>query len=301
MNEKEQHRASCKNWISTTIGEQVTLQRGFDITVKEQRPGKIPVISSGGISSYHDTATVDGPGVVIGRKGTLGTVFYLENDFWPHDTTLWVKDFHGNDPKFVFYFFKNLDVSRLNVGSANPTLNRNHVHPINTLWPPLIEQRTVARILGSLDDKIEANRRMNETLEAMARAIFKSWFVDFDPVRALAEGRAPAGMDAETAALFPDGFEEIEGRVVPSGWMVGSFDETIEVIGGGTPKTSVAEYWNGDIPWFSVVDAPVNSDVFVIDTEKKITKHGLEESSTKLLSIGTSIITARGPSGSAPS
>ena len=138
---------------------------------------------------------------------------------------------------------------------------------------------------------------MNETLEAMARTLFKSWFVDFDPVRARADGRAPAGMDAETAALFPDGFEEQEGRSVPAGWRTGTFDETIELIGGGTPKTSVAEYWNGIIPWFSVVDAPINSDVFVVDTEKKITERGIAESSTRLLPIGTTIITARGTVG----
>jgi len=83
--------------------------------------------------------------------------------------------------------------------------------------PPLPEQRAIARILGTLDDKIELNRRMNETLEAMARALFKSWFVDFDPVRAKAEGREPAGMDAETAALFPDSFEETELGEVPKG------------------------------------------------------------------------------------
>jgi type I restriction enzyme S subunit len=163
--------------------------------------------------------------------------------------------------------------------------------------PPLPEQRAIARILGSLDDKIEANRRMNETLEALARTLFKSWFVDFDPVRAKAEGREPAGMDAETAGLFPDGFEEKEGRRVPRGWRIGCFDETIELIGGGTPKTSEPEYWNGDILWFSIVDTPENSDVFVIDTEKKITKRGLEESSTRLLLKGTTIITARGTVG----
>lgn len=159
------------------------------------------------------------------------------------------------------------------------------------------EQRAIARILGSLDDKIELNHRMNETLAAIAHSIFKSWFVDFDPVQAKEEGRAPAGMDAETAALFPDNFEETELGIVPRGWRIGSFDETIELIGGGTPKTSVADYWNGNIPWFSVVDAPINSDVFVIETEKKITERGITESSTRLLPIGTTIITARGTVG----
>lgn len=173
----------------------------------------------------------------------------------------------------------------------------NRIKLFTFLLPSIPEQRAIARVLGSLDDKIEANRRMNETLEAIARAIFKSWFVDFDPVRARAEGRAPAGMDAETAALFPDSFEETEGRMVPKGWNVGSFDESIDLIGGGTPKTSNPEYWNGDVPWFSIVDVPKNSDVFVIKTEKMITERGIEESSTKLLPIGTTIITARGTVG----
>lgn len=232
MNKMIKHEAPPTKWISTTIGEQITLQRGFDITVKEQRPGKIPVISSSGFSSFHDTVAVNGPGVVIGRKGTLGTVFYIDAGFWPHDTTLWVKDFHGNDPRFVFYFLKNLDVTQLNVGSANPTLNRNHVHPIQTLWPPLPEQRAIARILGSLDDKLELNRHMNETLVAIASGIFKSWFVDFDPVRAKAEGREPACMDAETAELFPDSFEETELGGMPRGWVIKALYDCAQYING---------------------------------------------------------------------
>jgi len=173
------------NWIQTTLGDQATLQRGIDITKVEQRPGKVPVISSGGISSYHDTVGVKGPGVVLGRKGVVGSVFYVEEDYWPHDTSLWVKEFHGNYPRFVYYFFKSVapQIARMDVGSANPTLNRNHVHPMPIVWPPLAEQKAIAGVLGALDDKIELNRRMNATLEAIARALFQSWFIDFDPVR----------------------------------------------------------------------------------------------------------------------
>ncbi len=219
-------------WIRTTIGEQVTLQRGIDITKAEQNPGNVPVISSGGISSYHDTAAVSGPGVILGRKGVVGSVYYIESDYWPHDTTLWVKDFHGNYPRFVYYFFKYLTplITTMDVGSANPTLNRNHVHPIQILWPPLPTQRAIAHILGTLDDKIELNRKMNETLEAMAQAIFKSWFVDFDPVRAKMEGVEPAGMDAETAALFPGEFEIVDGREVPKGWRVVDLGDISDII-----------------------------------------------------------------------
>ncbi|MGO0307650.1 restriction endonuclease subunit S [Endozoicomonas acroporae] len=113
------------------IGDLVTLQRGFDITKKEQTDGPYPVVSSSGVNSYHYKPMVKGPGVVIGRKGTLGTAFYIESDYWPHDTSLWVKDFKGNDPKFIYYFLKSLPLKRLDSGSANPTLNRNIVHQID--------------------------------------------------------------------------------------------------------------------------------------------------------------------------
>lgn len=163
--------------------------------------------------------------------------------------------------------------------------------------PSLRDQDKVIAVLGSLDDRITLLRETNATLEAIAQALFKSWFVDFDPVRAKMEGRVPEGMDEGTAALFPDAFEESELGIVPREWRVQSFRETIRIISGGTPKTTKADFWGGDIPWFSVVDAPANSDVFVVDTEKHITEAGLNGSSTKLLPVGTTIISARGTVG----
>ncbi len=138
------------SWTESTIGDQVTLQRGFDITKDQQRDGQVPVVSSGGIRSHHDTSMVRAPGVVMGRKGTLGKVFYLEEDFWPHDTTLWVKDFKGNDPRFVHRFFEVLDVQGLDSGAANPALNRNQVHPLRVVWPPLGEQIALAERMENL-------------------------------------------------------------------------------------------------------------------------------------------------------
>lgn len=210
-------------WVDTTIGDQVLLQRGKDITKREQSEGQVPVVSSGGVSSFHAEAFAGGPGVILGRKGTLGTVFYIDGDFWPHDTTLWVKDFKGNYPRFVYYFFRSMasELLALDVGTANPTLNRNHVHPIDIRWPSLPIQKDIADFLGQLDDKIELNRRMNETLEATARSIFRSWFVDFDPVVAKAEGRQPARMSAETAALFPSAFDGSLRDPLPKGWHIG--------------------------------------------------------------------------------
>ncbi len=162
--------------------------------------------------------------------------------------------------------------------------------------PGIDTQKAIAHILGTLDDKIELNRKTNETLEAMAKALFKSWFVDFDPVRAKAEGR-PTGLPAEISDLFPDSFENSELGEIPSGWQCCPFTQLVDVISGGTPKTSVDEYWNGSIPWFSVVDAPSDADCWVIQTEKSITHLGLDNCSSKLLPLGTTIISARGTVG----
>jgi type I restriction enzyme S subunit len=137
---------------------------------------------------------------------------------------------------------------------------------------------------------------MNDTLEAISRVLFKSWFVDFDPVHAKAEGR-DSGLSERLTDLFSDSFETSEIGKTPKGWRIQSFADTVEILGGGTPKTSVPTYWNGDIPWFSVVDAPREGDVWVVDTEKKITGAGAENSSTKVLPEGTTIITARGTVG----
>lgn len=165
-------------WQESSLGKVVTLQRGFDITQAEQTNGIYPVVSSSGIKSFHNKWQVRGPGVVIGRKGTLGSVFYLVGDFWPHDTTLWVKDFHGNVPLFVFYYLKCLDLGVYDVGSSNPTLNRNHVHLLPACVPSPEEQQAIAAVLCSLDDKIDLLCRQNKVLESMAETLFRQWFLE---------------------------------------------------------------------------------------------------------------------------
>ena len=231
------------------------------------------------------------------------------------------------DPTYLSYFF-GLEsfkeyIRRIAVGATMPSINTKILSKVPIYYPDLSTQRAIAHILGSLDDKIELNRKMNETLEAMAQALFKSWFVDFDPVidNALAAGKPiPAELQAKAEvrkkkleekygtlaaarqalvdSIFPSEFIETEELgPIPKDWKVISLIEILQLIGGGTPKTSISEYWEGDIPWFSVVDAPNNSDVFVINTEKHISELGLNNSSTKLLSPGTTIISARGTVG----
>jgi type I restriction enzyme S subunit len=186
------------------------------------------VFGAAGQNGFHNKAIAKGPGIVVGRSGaSFGQVHYCVTDFWPHNTGLYVTDFRGNDPRFAFYFLKALDFSRYNSGSAQPSLNRNFIYPIEVQTPPLDEQRAIAHILGTLDDKIELNRQMNETLEAMARGLFKSWFVDFDPVHAKAEGR-DRGLPQPLADLFPDSFRDSELGEIPRGWELGRFGDAVE-------------------------------------------------------------------------
>ena len=288
------HGNAMSEWQETKLGNVIELKRGYDLPQSQRTYGNVPIVSSSGVSDFHNKAMVKAPGVVTGRYGTIGQVFYIEKDFWPLNTALYVRDFKTNDPKFISYLLKTLDFRAYSDKAAVPGVNRNHLHEAKVRIPPLPIQHAIAHILGSLDDKIELNRRMNETLEAMARALFKDWFVEFGPVRAKMEGRQPPGLSAEIAALFPDALDT-EGK--PVGWEMTSFAATINLIGGGTPRTAEPAYWGGEIPWFSVVDIPRDGDVFTIDTEKKITERGLSESATRLLSPGTSIISARGTVG----
>jgi type I restriction enzyme S subunit len=219
-----------EGWTRIPLGQFVTLQRGHDLPEEQRRTGRVPVLGSFGITGWHDASKAPGPGVTVGRSGaSFGVVSYSPVDYWPLNTALYVIDFHGNDPRFSYYLLKTLDFRSYNSGSAQPSLNRNFIHPVPVIVPPIAEQRAVAHILGTLDDKIELNRRMNATLEGIARAIFRSWFVDFDPVRAKMEGRDPPGLSADVAALFPSRLVDSMLGHVPEGWRIVPLPQVIDV------------------------------------------------------------------------
>jgi type I restriction enzyme, S subunit len=163
--------------------------------------------------------------------------------------------------------------------------------------PPPDEQRAIAHILGTLDDKIEVSRRMNETLEAMARALFKSWFVDFDPVRAKAEGRDP-GLPTPLADLFPARLVDSELGEIPEGWAVKSIGDLAAVVGGSTPSTKEQSYWEGGAhAWATPKDLSALSVPVLLDTERRITDAGLSQIGSGLLPRGTVLLSSRAPIG----
>ncbi len=294
----------ANEWKDCSLGDVVELKRGYDLPQRERLPGDVPLVSSSGVTDSHAKAMVKGPGVVTGRYGTLGQVFYVEQDFWPLNTTLYVRDFKGNDPRFVSYFLRDIDFFVYSDKAAVPGLNRNHLHQARVRIPTdPTEQRAIAHILGTLDDKIELNRRANKTLESMARTLFKAWFVDFEPVRAKMEGRwqrgqSLAGLPAHLYDIFPDRLVESELGEIPEGWRNSTIGEEVTVCGGSTPSTKEPEYWEGGQHcWATPKDLSALYFPVLLDTDRKITDAGLAKISSGLLPVGTVLLSSRAPIG----
>ncbi len=207
------------------------------------------------------------------------------------------------DKGFAFYLTKWDGVRQYCISQMTGSSGRQRV-PTSALShrevtiPPLKEQEAIACILGALDDKIELNRRMNLTLEATGRVIFKSWFVDFDPVRAKASGQQPLGLKPETAALFPDSFEDSELGENPKGWRVRPIGDVVQVLGGGTPSTKEPAYWEGGIhPFCTPKDMASLTDPVLLQTERHLTDEGLAKVSSGQLPLGTVLLSSRAPIG----
>jgi type I restriction enzyme S subunit len=195
------------------------------------------------------------------------------------------------DSTWFYYLLLTIDFNEISSGSALPYLTVKDLSQIAVSIPRASEQVAIASILSALDDKIELNRRMNEALETLARAIFKSWFVDFDPVRVKAEGSKPFDMDDATAALFaarfgPDG--------LPEGWREGPPLELARIISGGTPKTTEPDYWDGNIAWATAKDVSHCSATFIIKTERSISELGLDNSNARIVPARSTVVVARG-------
>jgi len=288
------------------LGEFVELKRGYDLPKKNREEGTVPLVSSSGKSDFHNVEKVKGPGVVTGRYGTIGKVYYIEENFWPLNTTLYVKDFKGNDPLFVYYFLKTISYSDYSDKAAVPGINRNHLHKAEISVPvDPVYQRQLATILWDLDRKIELNRQTNETLEQIAQAIFKSWFVDFEPVKAKIQARhtlsptlsqrerelvveraamcAISGKSLEeleqlsaetqqqlktTAALFPDALVETELGEIPEGWAIVRFKQIIEKYIDNRGKTPPVV--DSGIPLLEVKHLPENSIKPDLNTTKYV-------------------------------
>lgn len=165
-------------WELLPIKKIAPLQRGFDLPNSQLRNGNIPVVTSNGITAFHDTSMIKGPGVVTGRSGTIGKVHLVTEDYWPHNTTLWVTNFYGNSPTFVYYLFESVDLAQFSSGSGVPTLNRNDVHDHLCQVPhSLEEQRAIGDVFAKLDTLISAKAQYIDKLTQTKTALLQKMFV----------------------------------------------------------------------------------------------------------------------------
>lgn len=197
------------------------------------------------------------------------------------------------DPVWFYYLLSTIDFNLISSGSALPYLTVKDLSRISVEVPSTKDQEAIASVLAALDDKIELNRRMNETLEATARAIFKDWFVDFGPTRAKMEGREPY-LAADIWPLFPDRLDD-DGK--PEGWENSTIGQEVDVVGGSTPSTKEAAFWGGDIAWATPKDLSSLSTPVLLGTERQITEAGLAQISSGLLPVGTVLLSSRAPIG----
>ena len=161
-----------EGWVETDLGSILELKRGYDLPKRDRTVGTVPVVSSSGVTDTHGEARVKGPGVVTGRYGNVGQVFFITDDFWPLNTALYVRDFKGNDPQFISHFLRGLDFSAHSGKTAVPGVNRNHLHRTTVIFPPDVgEQRMIAAILSSADDTTEKTRSLIRSAQALKSAL----------------------------------------------------------------------------------------------------------------------------------
>jgi len=286
------------DWRISTWGEEISLEYGKALRGYSSEKGEYRVYGSNGPIGWTGEPLAPGPGIILGRKGAYRGIQFCQEPFYVIDTAYYVVPKTELDMRWLYYAMAYYKLGEIDDGSPIPSTTRSAIYIREFEIPTPREQRNIAGILGALDDRIELNRKLNETLEAIARAIFKSWFVDFDPVRAKAEGRVPEGMDAATAALFPGEFRDSEIGEIPSGWKTHPVGDLATVMGGSTPSTKEPECWDGgEYAWATPKDLSSLSMPILLSTAKKITSQGLARISSGLLDPGTVLLSSRAPIG----
>ena len=263
MNKAGRKKSKPEGWREVKLGDIAVFHYGKSLTKQNRVDGDIPVFSSAGLVDFHDKALTDTSGIIIGRKGTAGKVYYSKTPFYCIDTAFYILPSDKYSLEFLFHLLLTLNLDELNEDSAVPGLNRDNAYQQEVFLPPLAEQEAIAEVLSSLDDKIDLLHRQNKTLEDMAQTLFRQWFIE-------------------------EANEE---------WKETKLGEICTIMGGGTPKTKVPEYWDGDIPWLTPKDLSGFSGTYISDGERNISELGLKKSSAKLLPKDTVLLTTRAPVG----
>jgi len=241
-------------WKVMRLEKVAPLQRGYDLPTDNIKEGLYPVVYSNGILRFHNEFKAKAPGVITGRSGTIGKVVYVEEDYWPHNTSLWVTNFYDNNPKFIYYMYINLNLARFSAGSGVPTLNRNDIHAQTIPLPPLDEQKKIAEILSTWDEAINLNINLIENKKRFKKALMQNLLT--------AKIRFPE---------FKDEWKETKLK-----------DICVKMRSGGTPKSTNKKFYNGNIPFVKINNMTLGGK-YIYDTQVKITEEGLENSSAWLV------------------
>mgnify|MGYP000855182124 CR=1 FL=1 len=217
------------DWRLSTWGDEVSLEYGKALRGYQDGKLGIRVFGSNGPIGWTDKALAAGPGVILGRKGAYRGVHFSAEPFFVIDTAYYVQPKSEMDKRWLYYAIRHYKLGEIDDGSPIPSTTRAAVYVRELEVPPVSEQREIGRVLVALDDRINHNRILAANLERIARRLFKSWFVDFDPVRAKAAGEKPSGLVNDITALFPDRFAESELGEIPVGWKVGTLGNVCEL------------------------------------------------------------------------
>ncbi len=294
-------------WPTTPLGNLVNNldSRRIPLSgrVRSTRPGPYPYYGATGVMDRVDDWLFEGRHLLVAEDGSVetssGTPFLqlVDGQFWVNNHAHVLQGATDEETRYLYYALSTVQVHPFMSGSVQAKLSQRNLNRIPVHYPPERSQRSaIAHVLGTLDDRIELNRRMNATLEAMARALFRSWFVDFDPVRAKMEGRDP-GLPKDIADLFPDRLVDSEIGEIPDGWDVSTIGQEVDVVGGSTPSTKEPSFWNGSINWATPRDLSALASPVLVATSRRITERGLERISSGLLPRGTVLLSSRAPIG----
>lgn len=232
------------DWKEIYFNDFIKLNRGFDLPNEKIQEGDYPVVASTTIKAYHNEFKVNGEGVITGRSGSLGSVQYVNGKYWPLNTALYVKDFKGNIPKFVYFFLKEMHLENFDSGAGVPTLNQNHLHKLKIKVPNVETQQKIANILSSYDELIEVNNQRIKTLEETAQALYKEWFVRF---------------------RFPDYQNTKFIKGIPKGWEVVKLVLVLDIKTGKLNSNAAVN--DGEYPFFTCSNTDFKTNTFSFDTE----------------------------------
>jgi type I restriction enzyme S subunit len=258
-------------WHACRLGDVLTLKRGHDLPDSQRQPGDVPVVSSSGITGRHSESKAKAPGVVTGRYGTIGEVFYIEEDYWPLNTSLYVTDFKGNHPRFAAYLLECVLRNYQSDKAAVPGVNRNVLHELEVRRPDRTVQDRVADVLSNYDNLIENNRRRMALLEEAARHLYREWFIHL---------------------RFPGHEHTPLSDGLPEGWERRPLGQCATFFSGGTPSKARSDYWEGEIPWISSGEL---TDMRIQDSSLHVTPEAVEAGS-RLVPPDTILVVVRGMS-----